>query len=145
MRRPPPITSWSARCSTSSSAALDDGTLAPLPVRTFDFAAAPDAFRWMAQARHVGKMVLRAPRHEPGEAAARPLVHPDATYWITGGAGALGVRTARWLVGHGARHLVLTGRTPPGEDAQRGPRRLPGRGRAGALPGDRRRRPCRRW
>lgn len=34
----------------------------------------------------------------------------DATYLITGGLGALGLRIARWMVEQGARHLVLTGR-----------------------------------
>ena len=35
------------------------------------------------------------------------------TYWITGGLGALGCETARWLVRRGAKHLVLSGRRPP--------------------------------
>ncbi|TWU05016.1 type I polyketide synthase [Stieleria varia] len=36
---------------------------------------------------------------------------PDATYLVTGGFGGFGRRTAQWLVQHGARNLVLTGRT----------------------------------
>ena len=42
---------------------------------------------------------------------------PEGTYLITGGLGALGLRTARWLAEHGARHLVLLGRggLPPGD------------------------------
>jgi 6-methylsalicylic acid synthase len=39
-----------------------------------------------------------------------PVIRPDGTYLITGGLGALGLRTARWLVGRGARRLVLAGR-----------------------------------
>jgi acyl transferase domain-containing protein/thioesterase domain-containing protein len=35
---------------------------------------------------------------------------PAACYWITGGFGALGRHTARWLVARGARYLALTGR-----------------------------------
>jgi acyl transferase domain-containing protein/acyl carrier protein len=35
----------------------------------------------------------------------------SATYLITGGLGALGVETARWLAGKGARHLALVGRS----------------------------------
>jgi len=40
---------------------------------------------------------------------------PDASYLITGGLGALGLLTANWLAEHGARRLVLAGRTrvPP--------------------------------
>jgi acyl transferase domain-containing protein/NADPH:quinone reductase-like Zn-dependent oxidoreductase len=95
------------------TAGLADGTLRPLPVRAYDRRQAADAFRWMAQARHVGKLVIRGTR------VSDALVRPDATYWITGGAGALGLHTTRWLVDCGARHLVLTGRTPPGPEAER--------------------------
>ncbi len=37
----------------------------------------------------------------------------DATYLITGGCGVLGLRVAEWLVGCGARHLLLLGRRAP--------------------------------
>src|SRR5690606_28754547 len=97
-------------------AAFGDGTLQPLPVRVFDFDEAPEAFRYMAQARHTGKVVLRAARG-PAAWVVPPAVHEDATYWITGGLGALGIRTALWLVERGARHLVLTGRRPPTAEA----------------------------
>ena len=67
----------------------------------------------MARAQHIGKLVLRAPvRRGDG-----PLVRADATYLVTGGAGALGSRTARWLVEAGARHIALVGRTPPRDEA----------------------------
>lgn len=47
----------------------------------------------------------------------QPLgLSPDATYLITGGLGALGLRVAEWLVQRGARYLVLVGRR--GADAQ---------------------------
>ncbi|MHC0067445.1 type I polyketide synthase [Nostoc sp. UIC 10890] len=42
----------------------------------------------------------------------------NATYLITGGLGALGLHTARWMVQQGARHLVLTGRKQPNLEAQ---------------------------
>jgi myxalamid-type polyketide synthase MxaE and MxaD len=63
-------------------------------------------------------------RHAPRlrrVAAARaegPTLRPDASYLITGGLGALGLRVARWMAEHGARHLVLLSRTPlPRRDA----------------------------
>ena len=37
--------------------------------------------------------------------------HPDGTYLITGGFGVLGLDVARWMLRHGARHLVLVGRS----------------------------------
>ncbi|MBH5338670.1 SDR family NAD(P)-dependent oxidoreductase [Streptomyces pactum] len=77
------------------------GALAPLPAATWDLRRAPEAFRHMSQARHVGKLVLTVPR---------PL-DPEGTVLITGGTGVLGGLVARELVRrHGARHLLLVGR-----------------------------------
>jgi acyl transferase domain-containing protein len=98
---------------------LAAGSLRPLPVRTFEFSQAADALRVMAQARHTGKLVLRAPRTPADVPARSPLLRAEATYWITGGLGALGLHTARWLIGLGARHIVLTGRHAPDEASLR--------------------------
>jgi len=38
------------------------------------------------------------------------VLRGDGGYLITGGLGALGLRVARWLAEHGARHLILMGR-----------------------------------
>lgn len=53
------------------------------------------------------------PRLVPAEPPARelPSLRRDAAYLLTGGLGALGLETARWLVEHGARHIVLVGRS----------------------------------
>ncbi len=90
-------------------AGLDDGSLPALPTRTYPLDRASDAFRFMAQAKHMGKLVLVV-----SEPVSASLVSDAATYWITGGLGALGIATARWLVGLGARTLVLSGRRAPG-------------------------------
>ncbi|MCB9529656.1 MAG: SDR family NAD(P)-dependent oxidoreductase [Myxococcales bacterium] len=77
------------------------GRLSPLPVRCWDVRQAPDAFRFMAQARHVGKLALTMPR---------PL-EPASTALITGGTGALGAAVARHLVTrHGIERLLLISR-----------------------------------
>ncbi|QFG22455.1 type I polyketide synthase [Actinomadura sp. WMMB 499] len=57
----------------------------------------------------------------PDDAPTR--CRPDAAYLVTGGLGALGLRTARWLAERGARRLVLAGRTPlpPRRDWDREP------------------------
>jgi NADPH:quinone reductase-like Zn-dependent oxidoreductase/acyl carrier protein len=81
---------------------LAEGRLQPLPFRRFPLDEAVHAFRYMAQARHIGKIVL---------SCRQPPVFPDATYLVTGGFGALGSAVARWLVARGARHLVLAGRS----------------------------------
>jgi phthiocerol/phenolphthiocerol synthesis type-I polyketide synthase A len=54
-----------------------------------------------------------------GEPVHEPLrCRPDAAYLITGGLGALGLLTAGWLADHGARRVILAGRTalPPRRD-----------------------------
>ena len=106
-------------------AALEDGSLRALPITTFALDEAQDAFRFMAQARHVGKIVLRRPSTPEAGAA---LVSAGATYWITGGLGALGLETARWLVDRGAKHLVLSGRRAPDDAAMQVLASLEGRG-----------------
>jgi NADPH:quinone reductase-like Zn-dependent oxidoreductase len=89
------------------TAELEQGTLHPLPQRLFALAEAGQAFRFMAQAKHIGKIVVTQPR------AATPVtaIQADATYLITGGLGGLGLVTAQWLIAQGARHLMLVGRT----------------------------------
>ena len=54
-----------------------------------------------------------------GQPVHEPLrCRPDAAYLITGGLGALGLLTAGWLADHGARRVILAGRTalPPRRD-----------------------------
>ena len=101
-------------------ARLASGELEPLPRRVYPMAEAVAAFRWMQQARHVGKIVLRPPTRDP--------VRPGATYLITGGLGALGLAAAAWLAGRGATHLVLAGRRPPSPAAEAALAALAGRG-----------------
>jgi acyl transferase domain-containing protein/NADPH:quinone reductase-like Zn-dependent oxidoreductase/acyl carrier protein/NADP-dependent 3-hydroxy acid dehydrogenase YdfG len=93
-----------------------DGTLTPLPHRTFDAQDIAGAFRHMQASRHIGKIVVTfPPGFAPALHAAIPEAPPvairaDATYLVTGGLSGFGLRTARWLVGRGARHLVLLSR-----------------------------------
>ena len=64
------------------------GVLTPLPVTVWDMRGAVEAFRYMSQARHVGKVVLTIPQ---------PL-DPRGTVLITGGTGTLGGVVARHVV-----------------------------------------------
>ncbi len=45
-------------------------------------------------------------------------IQPDGTYLITGGLAGLGLLVAEWMVAHGARHLVLIGRSAPSAEAK---------------------------
>jgi polyketide synthase 2/polyketide synthase 5 len=97
-------------------AEFGQGTLAPLPYRTYPLARAADALRLMAGAGHLGKLVLTVPQEGDTTAVLREApsaVRTDGAYLITGGLRGVGLATACWLAGQGARHLVLNGRTPP--------------------------------
>jgi len=92
---------------------FDSGRLQPLPFRTYDIEDALPAFRYMQQAKHIGKVVITQ-NVPPIEAETRSVaIRPEAVYLITGGAGALGLTVAEWLARNGAKHLVLTGRREP--------------------------------
>ncbi|WP_326640477.1 SDR family NAD(P)-dependent oxidoreductase [Streptosporangium sp. NBC_01755] len=89
--------------------AVGAGELGPLPVTAFPAAEAEAAFRHMASARHIGKVVLTFDR---------PRLRADGTYLVTGGLGGLGLAAAEGLVRQGARHLALLGRSEPGQAAR---------------------------
>jgi acyl transferase domain-containing protein/acyl carrier protein len=74
-----------------------------------------DQVAWRGTERFVPRL-LRTSLPATGEWRASP----DDAYLITGGLGGLGVKAAEWLAQHGARQLVLIGRTGlTGDDADR--------------------------
>jgi len=93
---------------------MREGRLAPLPHRVFPISNAVGAFRHMSQAKHIGKVVLSTREAQVRVAAQRPQDYrfrSDATYLLTGGLGGFGLKAAQWMIEHGARHLVLMGRS----------------------------------
>ncbi len=81
---------------------FERGVLRPLPVSTWDVRRGPEAFRFLMESRHVGKIVLEVP--QPPD--------PDGTVLITGATGGLGGLVARhFAIEHGARHLLLLSRS----------------------------------
>jgi acyl transferase domain-containing protein/NADPH:quinone reductase-like Zn-dependent oxidoreductase/thioesterase domain-containing protein/acyl carrier protein len=93
---------------------LGAGKLKPLPNATYALGDVGNAFRLMAQAKHIGKIVVTQPA---SSAKAAPAVVGDACYLVTGALGGLGQATCAALVARGARHLVLCGRKPTDADA----------------------------
>jgi acyl transferase domain-containing protein/SAM-dependent methyltransferase len=63
------------------------------------------------------RLVLRLTRTEIANGPGATF-GADGTYLITGGLGGLGLLTAGWLVDHGARSLVLAGRSAPSAEAR---------------------------
>ena len=87
------------------------GKLKPLPHKVFPIQQADEAFRYMAQAKHIGKVVIDFP-------ISQQIVKTEGSYLITGGMGALGLEVANWLGSEGAKHLILVGRSKPSSTQQ---------------------------
>ncbi|HET6890349.1 MAG TPA: type I polyketide synthase [Pyrinomonadaceae bacterium] len=98
------------------SGAFSKGTLRPLPKRVFPIQESISAFRYMAQAQHIGKVVVM---HEERTQQSKSRLHSDSTYLITGGLGSIGLQVASWMVEKGACHLVLLGRSAGSLEAQK--------------------------
>ncbi|MEP0910770.1 SDR family NAD(P)-dependent oxidoreductase [Leptolyngbya sp. GB1-A1] len=94
--------------------------LQPLPHKVFDRSQSIAAFRWMQQAKHIGKIVIAHPEPAPvSHPVSQPFtVKPSGTYLITGGLGALGLHVAQWLIDRGATSLLLIGRSKPTPETQ---------------------------
>jgi acyl transferase domain-containing protein/NAD(P)-dependent dehydrogenase (short-subunit alcohol dehydrogenase family)/acyl carrier protein len=86
---------------------LGEGKIHPLPKHVFAFSEAEAAFRLMARAGHIGKVVLRHGQD----------FHTHGSWVLSGGLGSIGMRVAEWLAAHGAEHLVLLGRSEPKPEA----------------------------
>jgi NADPH:quinone reductase-like Zn-dependent oxidoreductase len=95
---------------------FEDRRLSPLRLRTFPIRRVVDALRHMARAEHIGKVVIEAESVEEPSRAFR--LREDGAYLVTGGLGGLGLKVTHWLAQHGARHLVLAGRSAPSEEAR---------------------------
>lgn len=86
----------------------------PLPHRVFHPSQAEDAFRQLAAANHIGKLVLALDEPEVPITTADPepgLPGATGTWLITGGFGGVGLAMADELANAGVDSLVLLGRS----------------------------------
>jgi len=100
------------------------GLLFPLPCHVFEAEEVMDAFRYMQQARHIGKIVVTYRNGVmaevlPHESQHRSFSATGGTCLITGGLTGFGLKTAEWLAEKGARHLVLISRRGPASSEAR--------------------------
>ncbi len=79
--------------------------LNPHKTTVFAVEEVKEAFRYMARGHHMGKVVLSLPD--------TTLITDTGSYLVTGGLGALGQVACDWLIEHGAKHIVLSGRSEP--------------------------------
>lgn len=77
-----------------------------LPVHSFPQAKTIDAFRFMANAKHIGKIVVT------WDPPVKEVTFSDAgSYIVTGGLSGVGLLTAKWMLSKGAKHLILASRS----------------------------------
>jgi myxalamid-type polyketide synthase MxaB len=84
---------------------FEEGKLTPLPQTVFPITDVANAYRYMQQTKHIGKVVLSF------DAPSGLTIKDQASYIVTGGLGGLGLRVAQYLADQGARHLVLASRS----------------------------------
>ena len=90
-----------------------NGELLPPPITPYPIQASKEAFRFMQQAKHIGKIVLtqsELPNQSLSERRHRKL---DGAYLVTGGWGALGLEVVSWLVYRGAPQIIVVSRSKP--------------------------------
>lgn len=102
-----------------------DGVFYPLPYHQFEAENVTNAFRFMQQALHIGKIIVTYEKGIPCACPEQQLDRPslelpaNATYLITGGLRGFGLKAAAWLASRGARYLALISRTgPTSQEAQ---------------------------
>ena len=122
MREHPALT---ASLFSEIMALFANGTLNPLPYRAFEANHVVDAFRYMQQAKQIGKIVVTYPNPIFGIVDYTLTKQPslaltaNASYLVTGGLSGFGLKTAEWLARKGARSLVLINRSGIATDEAR--------------------------
>lgn len=102
---------------------IEQGVVQPLDRTIFNMDQVEDAFRYMAQGHHKGKVLIQI-RDELNEtklelnAKAAFYAAPEKTYLITGGLGGVGLELVNWLIERGAKYFVLTSRNGVKSDYQ---------------------------
>lgn len=98
------------------------GHIKPIhPATVFDATEVEDAFRYMQQGTHTGKIVVRFPEDEESlpwtPAIPQPKFRGDRSYLLVGGMGGLGRSIAMWMATHGAKNIIFLSRSAgKGED-----------------------------
>lgn len=92
------------------------GKIKPIqPVKIFEASEIRDAFRYMQQGIHMGKILIKFPAKFDdmtlAKGRAQVTFSPESSYLLVGGLGGLGRSMSTWMVEKGARQLVYLSRT----------------------------------
>ena len=103
---------------------IKQGAVKPLNTTVFKHDDVEGAFRFMAQGKHIGKVLVQVREEEsvaPSTATPPPQIsmaaiprtsgNPQKSYIISGGLGGFGLELSKWLIERGVRNLVLTSRS----------------------------------
>jgi len=88
---------------------IEKNEIGALPTTTYSLDEVEEAFSILSRGNNVGKMVIA---FEPA-VLTQPhtfALQPEHAVIVTGGLGALGIKTAQWLATIGAKHIVLMSR-----------------------------------
>ncbi|XP_055853304.1 fatty acid synthase-like [Episyrphus balteatus] len=90
------------------------GIVVPLPTTVFPAVEMEQAFRYLASAKHIGKVLVQvnetpeSPTTLPMSVLPTIYFKPDLVYVIPGGLGGFGLELVDWMVLRGARKIVLS-------------------------------------
>ncbi|KAJ5168895.1 uncharacterized protein N7482_004489 [Penicillium canariense] len=111
-------------CLNQVSALLAKKSIAPIqPMHTFAGDRITEAFKYMQDGKHMGKIVVQIPEetsHLPMSKAPTHIAFcSDGAYLLIGGLGGLGRAVAQWMVEKGAKYLVFLSRNAGAGDHDR--------------------------
>ncbi|NVO12245.1 MAG: type I polyketide synthase [Bacteroidales bacterium] len=86
------------------------------PVHAFPASKVKEAFKFMSQANHIGKVVVNMNDEIPVLPSETLQFDENATYLVTGGNSGFGLAVARWMSKKGAKTIVLVSRSGPKSD-----------------------------
>jgi len=94
---------------------FEENKINPLPQTIFAFEESVEAFKFLQNAKQIGKVALVNNQRRDSFSKDLPIIHADKSYLITGGLGGIGFKLVEYLIEQGARTLILTGRNKPSQ------------------------------
>lgn len=93
---------------------MNSGIIQPLKATVFEAAEIEQAFRFLASAKHIGKVLVKVRDNEncreslPINVQPRLSFDPECSYIIPGGMGGFGMEFADWMVLRDCKKIVMS-------------------------------------